>query len=56
MVQKVIRVGPEILAHDLVSASTFLLTWWLNNNLPYSADGMNEMFHQLTQPGAEAVM
>ena len=49
-------VPPEILAHYLVNAFMSLLTWWLDNNLPYSAERMNEMFRQLTQPGIEAVM
>ena len=50
------QIPPEILAHFLVSAFMSLLTWWLDNNLPYPAERMNEMFRQLTQPGVEAVM
>lgn len=49
-------VPPEILAHYLVNAFMSLLTWWLDNNQPYSPEQMNEMFRQLTQPGVEAVM
>jgi hypothetical protein len=49
-------VPPDILAQYLVSAFISLLTWWLDNNLPYSPERMNEMFRQLTQPGVEAVM
>jgi AcrR family transcriptional regulator len=49
-------VPQEILVHYLVSAFMSLLTWWLNNNLPYPAERMNEMFCQLTQPGVEAAM
>ena len=51
-----VQVPPEILAHYLISAFMSLLTWWLDNNMPYSAEGMNEMFRRLTQPGVEAVM
>ena len=51
-----VLVPPEILAHYLVSAFMSLLTWWLDNNLPYSAERINEIFRQLTQPGVEAVM
>jgi AcrR family transcriptional regulator len=51
-----IQVPPEILAHYLVSAFMSLLTWWLDNNRPYSAERMNDMFRQLTQPGVEAVL
>jgi AcrR family transcriptional regulator len=49
-------VPPEILAHYLVSSFIALLTWWLDNNLPYPPERINEMFRQLTQPGVEAVM
>ncbi len=49
-------VPPEILAHYLVNAFMSLLTWWLDNNLPYSPDRMNEMFSQLTRPGVESVI
>lgn len=47
---------PEILAHYLISAFISLLTWWLDNNRPYTAEVMNDMFRRLTQPGVEAVM
>jgi AcrR family transcriptional regulator len=49
-------VPPDILALYLVSTFISLLTWWLDNNLPCSAERMNEMFRTLTQPGVEAVM
>ena len=51
-----VTVPPEILARYLVSAFMSNLTWWLDNNLPYSAERINEMFRQLTQPGVEGVM
>jgi AcrR family transcriptional regulator len=51
-----VQVPPEILAHFLVHSFMSLLTWWLDNNLPYSAERMNAMFRQLTQPGVESVM
>jgi len=50
------RVPPDILAYFLVSSFMSLLTWWLDNNLPFSAEQMNDMFCQLTQPGVEQVM
>jgi AcrR family transcriptional regulator len=50
------QIPPEILAHYLVSAFMSLLTWWLDNNLPYTAERMNDMFCQLTKPGVEAAM
>ena len=37
--------------------STFLglLIWWLDNDLPYPAEHMNEMFMQLTKPAVETI-
>jgi AcrR family transcriptional regulator len=49
-------VPPDILAHYLVSSFLALLTWWLDNNLPYSAERMNEMYRHLTQPGMDAIL
>ena len=54
--RKTPQIPPEILAHYLVSTFIALLTWWLDHDLPYSAERMNDMFRQLTQPGVEAVM
>jgi AcrR family transcriptional regulator len=50
------QIPPEILTHYLVSTFIALLTWWLDHDLPYSAERMNDMFRQLTQPGVEAAM
>lgn len=38
--------------------STFLglFVWWLNHDLPYPAERMNDMFMQLTQPAVEAIL
>lgn len=49
-------VPPEILAFYVISTFISLLTWWLDNDLPYSAEQMNEMFVQLVRPGMDAVM
>jgi AcrR family transcriptional regulator len=49
-------VPPEILAHYLISSFMALLTWWIDNNMPYSVERMNDMFRRLTQPGIEALM
>jgi AcrR family transcriptional regulator len=54
--KKTTQVPPEIVAHYLVSSFMALLTWWLDNNIPYSVDRMNDMFRRLTQPGIEAVL
>ncbi len=49
-------VSPEILAHWLASSFLSLLTWWLDNNLPHTAEKMDEIFRQLTMPGLETVL
>lgn len=49
-------VSPEILAHWLVSSFFSLLTWWLDNHLPHTAEKMDEIFRQLTMPGVAIVL
>ncbi len=50
------QVPPDVLAHYLVSSFMALLTWWLDHDLPYPAERMNDMYRQLTQPGVEAIL
>lgn len=49
-------VPVEITTHWLVSSLLSLITWWLDNNMPYSAEKMDEIFRQLTMPGIEAAL
>ncbi len=49
-------VPSEILALYIASSFISLLTWWLDNNLPYSAEQMNDFYRQLVQPGIEAFL
>lgn len=49
-------VSPEILSHWIVSSFLSLLTWWLDNNMPHTAEKMDEIFRQLTMPGLESVV
>lgn len=49
-------VPPDVLAHFLVSSLMALLTWWLDNDLPYSAERMSDMLRQLTEPGVTALI
>ncbi len=51
-----VPVPLDLLAHYVVSSFMTLLTWWLDHNLPYSAERMYEMYRQLTQPGIVAVL
>ncbi len=54
------RVKPvvpvEIITHYVVSALLSLLTWWLDNDLPYSAEQMAQMFERLTRPAVAAAL
>ncbi len=44
----------EVGIHWIVSSFLSLLTWWLDNNLPYSPEEMDRIFRKLTLPGIEA--
>ncbi len=46
-------VPVEITTHWLVSSLLSLMTWWLDNNMPYSVEKMDEIFRQLTKPAIE---
>lgn len=54
------RVEPvvpvEITTHYVVSALLSLLTWWLDNDLPYTAEQMAQMFERLTRPAVAAAL
>lgn len=47
-------VPPEIMINWLVSSFISSLTWWLDHDMPCSAEKMDEIFTQLTIPGLEA--
>ncbi len=52
--QKVIPL--EILAHYLVSSFMALMIWWLDHNMPYPPEQMNNMFEQLMRFGVESII
>jgi AcrR family transcriptional regulator len=41
----------SILSNHLASTLFALLGWWLDNNMRYPPERMDEMFHQLVMPG-----
>jgi AcrR family transcriptional regulator len=43
-----------VLTTYLAGTLQTLLTWWLDSDMPYSAEEMNEMFHQLAMGGITA--
>jgi len=52
--KKKAAVPLDIAAHFIVSSFLALLTWWLEQKMPYSAEQMTEMFKGLTKPGVDA--
>lgn len=44
-------VPSEIVATHLTGSLMSLLQWWQQNNMPYSPEEMNEMFHQMALNG-----
>jgi len=52
--RKGLPVPVEITTHYLVSSLLSLMTWWLDNDMPYSAEQMDQVFRTLTAPSIEA--
>ena len=54
------RVKPvvplEITTHYVVSALVALLTWWLENDLPYTSEHMGRTFECMTGPAVAAAL
>lgn len=44
-------VPPPVMATYLAGALLTLLTWWLDHNMPYPPEQMDEMFQVLAMPG-----
>ncbi len=53
---KRLTVPIEILTTHVASSLQTLLTWWLDNDMPYSPERMNEIYMQLVMGGIEAVI
>jgi AcrR family transcriptional regulator len=49
-------VPAGIIADYVASSFLTLLTWWLDNNLPYSPERMADMFQQLVMQGVQAAI
>jgi len=45
-----------LVADYLAGAILSMLTWWLDNNMPYSPEQMDVLFQQLVRPGVEATL
>lgn len=46
----------DVFVQYLFSAFLGLLTWWLDNDSPYSAEQMNDFYQQLVRPSVDAIM
>ncbi len=46
----------DILVTHLAGSLQTLLTWWLDNDMPYSPERMNEIYMQLLMGGLESVV
>jgi AcrR family transcriptional regulator len=49
------KIPPDLMTLCVVNTLMTLMIWWLNNNLPYSAEKMNEIYQTLTRPTMEAL-
>jgi AcrR family transcriptional regulator len=49
-------VPPLVMANYLAGTLLTLLTWWLDNNMPYPPERMDEMFQELAMPGVWAAL
>ncbi len=46
----------ELTTHWIVSSLLSLMIWWLENDMPYPPEKMDEIFRTLTMPGIEAAL
>jgi AcrR family transcriptional regulator len=49
-------VPPPVMANYLAGTLLTLLIWWLENNMPYPPERMDEMFQALAMPGVWAAL
>ena len=50
------QVPMPVLINYLTGALMSLLRWWLDNDMPYSPEKMDEMFHKMAMPGVWDVL
>lgn len=53
--QSSISIPKEIEISFIVSTFTMLLSWWMENDMPISADETDEIFHKLVMSGLSAI-
>ena len=48
--------GKDLTLFYLAGAIFNMLTWWLDNEMPYTPEQMDALFQQLVRPGVEATL
>jgi len=49
--------APLALVADYLSGAILsMLTWWLDNDMPYTPEQMDTLFQQLVRPGVETTL
>jgi len=56
MPKRKMETPSELLAHYVGSSFIAMLTWWIDNKHPCSAEEMNEYFRKLGEPRVMAIM
>jgi AcrR family transcriptional regulator len=51
-----LTVPREILVHYMISSFLSLLTWWLDHDMPYTAERMEEILNALTMSGFKSAL
>lgn len=46
----------DLLAHYIATSYLSLLSWWLDHDLPYTAEQMDDLFQQLVLPGIREML
>ncbi len=49
-------IPPDIVVYFAASSFLSLVTWWLDHDMPYTAEQMNAIFKQLVMPGIEKAL
>jgi AcrR family transcriptional regulator len=50
------NVPPELVTHYVASTFIALMTWWVDNKYPCSAEEMNNFFRLFVEPGVDKIM
>ena len=51
-----LRIPLPVIANFLAGAMLSVLMWWLDNDMPYPPERINEMFHELAMSGVRGVL